>query len=169
MCRDHILHGRYAVAESICVKAAEQGNIDAQNWLALMYAKGKGVVQSEENAMYWRRKAAEAGNANSQYHLGRMYQTGAGGTQDYTKARHWYKKAAEQHDMNGFYGLGNLYSRGLGVEKDPVEALVWYRMAEEAGLRLAGQAADNLAEQLDEGQLSVVWKRLATMMKRQNQ
>jgi hypothetical protein len=44
------------------LKAAEQGNIDAQLNLGVMYANGQGVIQSNKNAYIWSSIAAANGN-----------------------------------------------------------------------------------------------------------
>src|SRR5690606_25495324 len=56
--------------------SAEQGDAEAQLYLAVMYRTGKGVQQSDEDALLWLRKSAELGNPYAQSDLGRMYQRG---------------------------------------------------------------------------------------------
>jgi TPR repeat protein len=75
---------------------AEQGNIETQYQLGLMYLKGKGVRQSLVQATQWFRTAAECGHADAQYHLGMSYEKGEGLPQDMTQALKWYQKAANQ-------------------------------------------------------------------------
>ena len=70
-------------------KAAEQGNIDAQNNLALCYYKGEGVAKDYQKAVQWYTKAAEQGNAKAQLHLGECYYFGRGVAEDYQKAAQW--------------------------------------------------------------------------------
>ena len=50
--------------------AAEQGLAMAQYNLGVMYAKGEGVTQDNEQAVAWYRKAAEQGEAIAQNNLG---------------------------------------------------------------------------------------------------
>lgn len=45
-----------------CRKAAEQGNVDAQYKLGVMYGSGKGVPQHFAEALKWYQLAAEQGN-----------------------------------------------------------------------------------------------------------
>ncbi|TAN66804.1 MAG: sel1 repeat family protein [Methylobacter sp.] len=49
----------YAEAVSWYLKAAEQGNANAQYNLALKYKTGQGVTKDDTKAAYWYRKAAE--------------------------------------------------------------------------------------------------------------
>ena len=48
------------------IKAAEQGDADAQYKLGFMYNKGEGVPQDYKKAFYWCTKAAEQGLVNAQ-------------------------------------------------------------------------------------------------------
>ena len=51
-------------------KAAEQGNVIAQNVLGHYYRKGQGVPQDFDQAIYWFKKAAEQGDADAQQMIG---------------------------------------------------------------------------------------------------
>ena len=53
--------------------AAEQGDASAQYNLGVMYAKGRGVLKDEAEAVRWYRLAAEQGDAYAQNNLGVMY------------------------------------------------------------------------------------------------
>lgn len=55
------LHPDYAEAARWYRKAAEQGNVDAQNNLGWMYINGYGVKKDEKEAKIWFEKAAEGG------------------------------------------------------------------------------------------------------------
>jgi TPR repeat protein len=44
-----------------CMAQAEQGDADAQTWVAMMYYEGKGVPQDDNRAFKWFTKAAEQG------------------------------------------------------------------------------------------------------------
>ena len=55
-----------------CRAAAEKGDAPAQNALGRCYAKGRGVPQSWEEAVYWYRKAAAQGSAKAQEALKRL-------------------------------------------------------------------------------------------------
>ena len=61
-----------------------------------MYAKGKGVLEDDREAVKWTRKAAEQGGASAQNNLGVMYQNGEGVPKDYVKAYAWWIRAAAQ-------------------------------------------------------------------------
>jgi len=52
--------------------AAEQGNVDAQNNLGVMYYSGEGVPRDTAKAAEWFKKAAAQGNADAQANLDAM-------------------------------------------------------------------------------------------------
>ena len=75
---------------------AEQGDVDAQYNLGLMYDFGEGVPEDDEEAVRWYRLAADQGYANAQSTLGFMYLNGYGVPEDAVLAYMWYNLAAAQ-------------------------------------------------------------------------
>ncbi len=65
-----------------------------------MYRDGRGVPQSDAQAVEWYRKAAEQGMARAQLNLGIMYAEGQGVLEDYVRAYAWSNLAAAQGDQN---------------------------------------------------------------------
>ena len=61
---------------------ADQGHVDAQFNLGIMYSIGKGVVQDYKQALFWYRKAADQGLSSAQCNLGVMYNDSRGVVQD---------------------------------------------------------------------------------------
>ena len=116
---------------------AEQGSIDAQKYLGLMYRIGLNVPQDYAEAIRWYRKAAEQGDAEAQLRLGYMYTLGRGVLQDDTEAAHWYGKAAEQGHTEAQVTIGWMYEEGRGVPQDYLEAAEWYQKASEQRHALA--------------------------------
>ena len=81
-------------ALSIFVPLAETSDHGyAQYFLGRMYADGRGVEKSPEEAAKWFRKAAEKGVKEAQFHLGGLYERGEGVPQDYEYAYAWYSVA----------------------------------------------------------------------------
>ena len=115
------------------LKAAEQGNIDAQFNLARMYSDGEGVAKDSTKAFEWYSKAAELGLSKAQFNLGWMYFRGDGVTEDAAKAAEWWRKAAEQGHADAQVNLGLMHTSGGGVAIDPAKAADWYRKAAEGG------------------------------------
>lgn len=114
-------------------KAAEQGNVVAQNNLGFCYSKGYGVTQSRAEALKWYRKAAKQGNAAAQNNLGDCYFFGLCVPQNCAEAVKWYRSAALQGDAVAQHNLGFCYAGGYGVSKNRAEAIKWYRLAAEQG------------------------------------
>ena len=110
-------------------KAAEQGDVDAQNKLGHCYYNGNGVSQSYVEAAKWYRKAAEQGDVNAQFNLGCCYYR----VEAFEEATKWYRKAAEQGDAVAQRNLGFCYYNGNGVAQSYEEAVKWYRKAAEQG------------------------------------
>ena len=115
------------------LEAANRGQLDAQTNLGFMYDTGKGVTQSNRQAVNWYRKAAEQGHATAQTNLGFMYENGKGVTQSNRQAVNWYRKAAEQGYARAQNNLGVMYENGKGVTQSNREAVNWYRKAAEQG------------------------------------
>ena len=129
-------------------KAAEQGDVDAQFNLGVMYEQGKGVAQDDKQAVAWFRKAAEQGNVYAQYMLGAMYFHGRGGAQDDKQAVAWTRKAAEQGDAAAQYLLGAMYFHGRGVAQDYKLAYVWSSVSAANGDVAAVTTRDLFAKRL---------------------
>ena len=91
----------YANAARSFIKAAEQGNADAQFSLGNMYAEGHGVPQDDQQSMSWFRKAAEQGFVPAQVNLGVMYAQGQGVEQDLVEAHKWFNIAGGAIDEEG--------------------------------------------------------------------
>jgi uncharacterized protein len=113
---------------------AQQGNADAQFWLAASYESGRGVNRDLSEATKWLRKSAKQGNPDAQNLLGHMYENGEGVPLDYVKAAEWYRAACEHRPDLGGAGqgcnnLGLLYLDGNGVRRDMIEAYKYFEIA----------------------------------------
>jgi serine/threonine protein kinase len=79
-------------------KAAEQGDVKAQNNLGVCYEEGEGVIKDTAKAVIWYSKAAEKGDADAIVNLGVCYYNGAGVSKDVSKAVALLKNAASKGD-----------------------------------------------------------------------
>lgn len=70
--------GDYVTAAQILRPWAEHGNADAQYNLGVLYRHGRGVPQSDVEAVGWYRLAADQGDSRAQANLGSMYKNGLG-------------------------------------------------------------------------------------------
>jgi len=119
-------------------KAAEQGNAEAQYYLALHCENLR--CEGYQAAM-WLTKAAEQGHVMAQLELGfilgnrtRSYKVKS--KEDEQEAIKWYTKAAEQGNAEAQYRLGYMYENGIGVAAEQnydKEALNWYSKSAEQG------------------------------------
>ena len=75
---------------------AESGDVEAQFYVAYMYASGNEVPKNDKTAVKWYTKVAEQGLAEAQFVLGTMYADGIGVPENDKTAVKWYTKAAEQ-------------------------------------------------------------------------
>eukprot|EP00935_MAST-01C_sp_MAST-1C-sp1_P001159 g1159.t1 len=75
-------------------KAAEQGDAEAQEGLAVMYLEGGGVPQDKQKAAEWMAKGAEQGDAAAQAGLALMHLDGEGVPEDKERGFEWLTSAA---------------------------------------------------------------------------
>ena len=121
----------YSTAFHWFMMSAEQGHMEAQNFVGVMYRTGKGTRQDDSEALKWYKRSAEHGNSVAQSNLGGMYYYAYGVKQDYGQALIWFTKSAEQGDSDAQNYLGNMYRNGQGVSMDYQKSLYWYRKSAE--------------------------------------
>ena len=131
---------RYGVALQEFQPLAEEGVAEAQFYLGVMYAKGRGVPQNYTEAVRWYRLAAEHGFVKAMSNLGSMYSKGNGLPQDYALAVRWYQEAADQNLPEAQYNLGVMYKEGKGVPRDLVKAYMWFNLSAGQGYEDANRA-----------------------------
>ncbi len=81
--------GNFGYAAAIFAPLAQRGHPEAQAYLGLLYAMGRGVPQDYTQAALWYRRAADQGHAGAQYMLGLLYDKGQGVPQDVIEAEKW--------------------------------------------------------------------------------
>ena len=91
----------YVKAAEWFTRAANQGIVNAQVFIAEMYYNGRGVPQNYFETFKWYQKAANQGNFQAQYNLGNAYYNGNGVRQNYIQAKEWYGKACDSGFQNG--------------------------------------------------------------------
>ncbi|KAF9545669.1 hypothetical protein EC957_010652, partial [Mortierella hygrophila] len=138
----------YQAAMECYLKAANQGFVEAQINIGIMYYEGNGVPQDFVKAMEWFHMAADQGHAGAQYNIGHMYERGDGVPQDFAKAMEWFRMAADQGDADAQFNIGTMYEEGKGVPQDFAKAMEWYRMAADQGY---ASAEINIGTMYDEG------------------
>ena len=88
--------GDYVTAAQEWRPLADQGDVESQFNLGLLYLDGHGVPKSSAEAVTWFRRAAEQGYAPAQHNLGAMFATGQGVKRDYVQAYKWFNICAAQ-------------------------------------------------------------------------
>ena len=86
--------GDFAAALEKFKPLAEDGNMQAQFSLGVMYRQGQGVAADDKEAVAWWTKAAEQGHVEAQDNLGLRYARGQGVAQDWVQADKWFTIAA---------------------------------------------------------------------------
>jgi TPR repeat protein len=157
----------WETAEREYKKAAEQGHLHAQIYLALMYP-----CYNDREAAKWFRKAAQQGASGAQLALADLLVDGGcdGTVRNYEEAMQWYRQAAKSkdvtHQVEACAGIAKMYEDGLGIAVDLVSAHMWYDLASQiAGTDTVGQddftgetidvvsARDRLARKLSSEQI----------------
>jgi TPR repeat protein len=105
-------------------KAAEQGNVDGQYGLGIMYAKGDGVEKTFSEAIIWIKKAADQGHLMAMRTYATALENGELGiSKDEDETLRWLRKAADQGDAISIRRLAQAYRWGeLGLVTDTIEA-----------------------------------------------
>ena len=114
-------------------KKANQGIVEEQYLLGILYLNGEGVPQDYEKAFKWLHAAGKQGMAAAQTWLGEMYYNGKGVSQDYDEAAKWFHKGAKQGDIAAQTWLGEMYHSGKGVSQDYDEAARLFRKGAKQG------------------------------------
>lgn len=105
---------------------AKQGDVRAQNSLAIRYAN----EHNDQQAEYWWLKAATAGHVKAQANLGEFYYR----KHKFTDALKWLTPASNAGDGNAIYRLALCYLNGYGVgQKDKEKARTLLNSAVERG------------------------------------
>ena len=109
------------------VDKANAGDANAQNELALCYAKGDGVAKDMAKAIALLNKAADAGNVYAMCNLAGYYEAGNGVPKDSVMAFNLCLNAAQKGNSWAQQHVGWYYYYGkAGVKKDYVESLKWF-------------------------------------------
>lgn len=111
-------------------KAADLGNLDAENQLAWAYYVGHCVPKNHVKAFIKWLALAKNGHINAQRLVGICcYFSGEGTSQNFEQAFYWTQRAAESNDVEAIANLGLLYMLGFGTPVDFVQAQHWLKKA----------------------------------------
>ncbi len=133
----------YNRAFAYAAKAAEKGDVDSYEALAVAYTMGYGAQKDPAQALIWTKRAADGGNSEGQANYSVMLSQGRLLPQDLVGGHKYARLSAEQGDINGQVLLAKSYYFGEGCKKDMIESARWFRKAAAQGSK---EAADALAE-----------------------
>ena len=125
--------GDYDAALAEWAPLAEQGDLESQFGMGIIYENGRGVGQDYTEAAKWYSSAAEGGHPGAQFNLGNIYQQGLGVPKDPSRAVYWWTLSATQGLSDAQLNLGIAYHRGDGVASDQDQAFSWFEKAAEGG------------------------------------
>lgn len=125
------------------LRAAEDGNADAQFLMATFCAQGRfGTKRDEAAAAEWLERGAAQGHAVSLLGLAR-HRLGEGLMEE--AARH-FRAAADHGHVEAQYSLALCYLDGMGLERDVESARAWFGRAAAQGGEFGDAAALELQE-----------------------
>lgn len=146
--------GDYETALANWQELADEGFVEAQFGIGLLYSNGYGVPLDDSMALKWYTLAAEGGHAQAQCNLGVMYANGWGVQQSDQDALDWYLMAAEQGLTQAQIAAANLYFSGYRIDGDKVEARKWLAIAARLGDVDAPRKRDSLDAYLTEEEIA---------------
>lgn len=115
-----ISRGRFEDSIPVVMQLARDGVVEAQVTLGGLYAEGRGVAKSREEAVMWHRKAAvyyrqraDLGDVQAQYQLGLLCLEGVAFEPD--EGLSWIVMAARQGHPEAQFTLANMQSDSSAV------------------------------------------------------
>lgn len=117
----------YKEAITWLTSAANNGSIEAQNKIGVIYAKGIGTDVNTTLAIQYFTKAAVNESSIAYYNLGKIYDH----QNQYPIAIDWYNKAIELNNSNAMNNLADLYLQGKGLVQNTHQAERLYIKAAE--------------------------------------
>jgi len=135
-------------------QASNQGNIESQFDLAVIYQIGKyGVEKNIKKAIDWYEKEAEQNHVKSQYFLSQIFLEGNGISKNSKRAAYWCKRAAEQGYGPAQGKIGAMYIEGVGIPKNYIRAYSWFALAAAQGNENATVVMNYIEKRLSEQQI----------------
>jgi hypothetical protein len=116
------------------LKAAEQGDAEAQLAVGLTYFENKGTPADINEAVRWMELSAQQGYLPAECCLAELIGKGSGYPLDSAKAQFYWRKAAEKGFAEAQFRTAQACEgKHLATEQDYQEAVKWYRLAAEQG------------------------------------
>ncbi|HEX4299473.1 MAG TPA: 2OG-Fe(II) oxygenase [Gammaproteobacteria bacterium] len=150
----HLLADAEQLAVAHYRRAAAQGHPMAQDRLADLHMIGRGVPQSDTEALQWCRRTAEQAYPLAQCNLAYMFAEGIGTGADDRAATDWYLRAAAQGEPRAYFNLGLRYRRGFGTAPNSAQSWAWMALAARARYPGAEAELHGLEAELDPAHLA---------------
>jgi len=137
--------------------AAKAGVLPALHNIANAYAAGRGVKQSDHNALLYYQAAADAGDPHGMFSLASWLHTGRGsadGTKQPEKAFKWNLEAAHKGHPAAMFNIGAAFMSGVGTGsqgRDYIKAAGWFEKASYEGSGRLVEASINLGNMYRQG------------------
>jgi TPR repeat protein len=117
----------------LIARAANNGSLEAQAYLALMNEQGLFIPPDSETAAAWARKAADGGHSDSMNKLAFYHLHAMGVPHDPARARELLEQSAALGNTSAMANLGAMYGMGDGVPINLEVSASWYMKAAEGG------------------------------------
>jgi len=116
------------------IKAADTGDIEANNIVAKCFMDGRGGLKPNLDEAFARYKlSAEKGDSEGQYSYGICLSIFG----EHEKAVEMYMLAVDQKHPGAMQSIGDCYMYGNGISQDTQEAIQWYYHAAQLGDSMA--------------------------------
>ncbi len=123
-----------ATAARLLRIAADAELGDAQHDLGVLYARGKGVPQSADEAAKLYIRAAKNGSIAGEVELAIALFNGEGIPKNEAQAARLFRRAALRGNAIAQNRLARIYATGRGVPRNLIEAAAWHLLASGQGL-----------------------------------
>ena len=120
-------------AQVTFMRAAEDGDANAQYKLGRMYSQDNRYQKDIKKAMYWYKKAAAQNQKDAALALGELYYYGIETDRNNHLAYTYFNQADTLGNYEASYCLGEMYEKGVGVNKNLQTAFSYYKKAADKG------------------------------------
>ena len=121
---EYLADKKYVLSVEILERLGEEGHIESQSFLGLIFHAGNTIPQDYSRAKKWYEKAVEQEDTESEYGFANLYLSGKGVPKNIKKARELYRKAAEKGHVQSQINLAYLIR-----DKNQIEAYAWCNLA----------------------------------------
>eukprot|EP00613_Pedinella_sp_CCMP2098_P019911 CAMPEP_0171684514 /NCGR_PEP_ID=MMETSP0991-20121206/1730_1 /TAXON_ID=483369 /ORGANISM="non described non described, Strain CCMP2098" /LENGTH=194 /DNA_ID=CAMNT_0012272049 /DNA_START=170 /DNA_END=754 /DNA_ORIENTATION=+ len=144
---------------------AADSNANDQYMMGVLYYKGRGVKQSDEEALRWWGIAAARNHASSAYSMAVMHHNGRAGLPQLESdaiSFAFMRSAAGLGHAKAMYNMGLMFTHGRGVAADKRKAARWFGNAANEGIAAAQYEKHLLPSRRRGGPESAARKQLGT-------